>query len=231
MFPVELNFSSSLYFVVDFLSMNCGQEWIVNVKDTCIWSQTQGKNTLLQYFIGMCVVLCSLTDRICLFVYYNSWPEDTLGMLPVYNHVHYNLIFHTDPFLWIRRLFFLAIFVSVPLSLPISSLYPPSRFLGFLCSLMCLLPVNVLEKFWCIFFSDFFWKTETNFIANCLIMIKIRFGLLQSCYIYLCCWYQCYNLLQKCSEWLRWVHVNQLTSQGSNHQGNLVCLSRPWWFL
>lgn len=150
MFPIELIFSSPLYIVVDFFihelwtRLDCKRRRYLHMIS----------NTRKEYSFAIEYVCCFVlfkTDRICLFI-------TVVGQKILWECCQCITTYTTIWYFIQTHFFKLGGFSFLPFR-PV----PPPRFSGFLCSLMCLLPVNVLEKFWCIFLSDFFWKIENHF--------------------------------------------------------------------
>lgn len=114
----------------------------------------------------MHVALCSVRLEGFVCFYSNSCPKDTLGMLSGNNQMPYNLVFQTDPFLWIMRLFFHATLLSVPPSLPLSNLYLLLSSQGMLSDVSVACKCSPLKVLMSSFLFRYFWKTEKHFYCS-----------------------------------------------------------------
>lgn len=134
-----------------------------------------------------CVFVLFKTDRICLFVPVVGqkilW--ECCQWVTTYTAILYFIQTH---FLELGGFSFMQFFLKCTSFPSPFQPVPPPGVSGFLCFLMCLLPVNVLEKFWCHFFLWLFlknWKPFLLLIAWSWLKIKVRFSLLQK-YTFIC---------------------------------------------
>lgn len=162
-FLLNWNFPLYLYIVLDFFI----HELWTGVDCKCqrylhMISSTRKGYSFVIFYRDVCCFGLFKADRICLFIPVVGqkilWEccqrITTYATILYYIQAH---IFELGGFSFLQ--FFLKC-TSFPS--PFQPVHPPS-FSGFLCSLLCLLPVNVLKNFWCHFFLWLPWKTDDHF--------------------------------------------------------------------